>query len=363
MIAALFPRRTASCRRRGARLAQALATCVLWLVATGSALQATDDLQPAGPGPLRLASLSPLAWVRLGFLHQEPELPGAGNATGFLALTWANHWDFTEKYVVATDSWYRIVLFDGESVLLNPFAEVGLTRRLAVSARVPFVYTGGGAMDRTIEQVHGVLGLSDAQRPRFPRDTLRMDIYRGEVPTPLWPEEGPGVRAVPPVASIRYALREGPDPWPLTLKASVNLPRYGERNSLYDRSGHDWALGLATRTRPRSGLTAIGSVAYVHLRRGRLVREDDLVTEHLSLLLALGGWIDPDHGWSVQVQHATNAARGTGTGFDRDTSEFAVGWHGRLGPHLTLELAVYENILNQGNAADVALHAALNARL
>lgn len=306
-----------------------------------------------GWGPLHLATQSPVQQLRLAYLHESPELHAPRTWSLVTSLNWANVWVYDAQRL----------RMDEEVWVLSQAVEYTFDDRLAASLMAPFRYRNGGVMDGTIERFHGLIGLGNAGRERYPRGDLRVDAIRedGTVLT-LADERDTGWLGGAPVLSLRWGLTGPRARAPLTLKASLDVPALEGRTRVVRRRGHDWAVGLATAGRLSQRVAGTVSLAVVQSRRGGLFHEGDLSTRQLSVMLAADYGISEAWGLVGQVLSESPVGDRTGTGFDEPATDLALGLKWQLDRDLQLEFAMVENLFVHDNNADFALHGALRAR-
>ena len=81
-----------------------------------------------------------------------------------LSAGWMNVWSIqSDRFIM-----------DGEELTFNAAISYGITDRVRMGVVFPYVVQGGGIMDSSIERFHSVLGVTQGQRDRFPRNRLNV---------------------------------------------------------------------------------------------------------------------------------------------------------------------------------------------
>ncbi|MCZ6628020.1 MAG: DUF3187 family protein [SAR324 cluster bacterium] len=313
-----------------------------------------SGLRRSGWGPLHVTVSSPLQQKRLAFMHESPELPPPGSWRFRTGLTMANVWIFNEqKLMVDEDVW-----------TLNQSAEYGVNDRFAVSARLPLQYLGGGFTDSFVEAFHDAAGVGNAKREQFPRNRIRMNAVQPDGKVRNIVNDGEGsVMARAPVISAKFRLNSPQADFPLTLKASLDIPRLEKKTNLVERSGNDWALALASAYRFSEHLAGTASYALIRSREGTLFKTGDLKDRQISAMASLDYQVTDSAAVIVQLLRESAVAEGTQTGFDLHTVELILGMKVRISEDTVWEFAFVENIAVRDNSADFALHAAISTTL
>jgi hypothetical protein len=305
----------------------------------------------AGWGPFTFATTSPLQNKRMVFLHESPRLHPAGSWFLRSSLTIANTWIFNR----------RAIIIDEDVWNLHQTFEYTFNDRMALALRLHAQFLGGGFMDGGIEQFHSTFGLGNQGREFFPRDRFHTEAFLSDGTVQSLLDAGKGdVLLRAPVISARFRLN-GPDAAvPLTLKASVDLPRLESETRLVKRSGADWAVGLSAAKRFTDRLTGTASAAFVRSRPGTLLAPNDLKQRQSSVMVSLDYRLSDAWALVGQVLREDPVTRNTHTGFDRPSSEALFGAKYRISDRSVLEFAGVENFDVMDNTADFALHAAIS---
>src|SRR5262245_2185105 len=144
---------------RGRRFAAALALCCVR--APGACAADAPAALPDRRGPFEAREGFLLAQRRLTLPALSPDPLARGAWALRLDFDWGN--DFARRL--------RGYFIDGEHRALALTARRGLTDSLALGARLPLLWRGGGSLDRFADWIHS-LGFPDNGRPAYARDRL-----------------------------------------------------------------------------------------------------------------------------------------------------------------------------------------------
>ena len=225
---------------------------------------------------------------------------------------------------------------------LGPSVELGL--------RASLIGSGGGFMDRFIEDWHRVFGLPNGGRENFPQDRFGYALVKDGQTLLDVRERGTGLGDVE--AEIGFALRPGQ-----VLRVMAKLPT-GDRDRL--QGGHwggalwlDNALPFTTGS-PWQGHYSVGVSAQE--TAGALAERQRPVTALGSVGLSRVVW--GPLSLLGQLNAHTSLYRGLDTDVGNPGLQLALGGRWQVNPRWQLDLAFQEDLITHASP-DFSLHAAL----
>lgn len=186
-----------------------------------SAQPATSSPSFAGRGPLETREEWLLAQPRLTLPALSPDPLPEGATRVRVDGDWGSDFGWRWRFPGEIQDLRFIV--DGEHRTLGLEWRRGLTPSLAVGARVPLHWRGGGVLDGMIDWWHSLLRLPGNARDRFPRGQFRVQAQeRGEGAVSWSSRRGIGLGRGE--MSAHWALSRSPSGWRTAAVGRVGLP-------------------------------------------------------------------------------------------------------------------------------------------
>lgn len=220
-------------------------------------LGAGDSLaahRPAGRGPFRIRSQTPIDFPFLAPMVDAAYVNEQGRLLFDTNLTWTNTFvgsntlkevgppgertEMTEQQfdsALAANPGKDLFFLDTETERLSLNAYYGLFDRVQVGIEVPVLRFGGGTQDSFIEGFHRTLGLTGAERDRIDLNDFALGFRFGGKTyyRDLVPGTGLGDISLRAMAHLRHARERGPE---LSAAVTWKLPT-GDADRLFG-SGH-----------------------------------------------------------------------------------------------------------------------------
>ncbi len=307
-----------------------LAAAVL-LALSAAAVSATPGLS----GPLRVDNAYPPILPFLVLPAEAPQGIGPGKLVLTGAATYGNtfHWDPSVLY---TD---LDVLIDAEVLKLSLAADYGLLPGLAVGASLSLAGAWGGFLDPLIQGFHGLFGLPNADRERYPDNRFAIRVVRSgvamtDLDRPFW--------ALCDLAlAAKWTLLPGTEGGPgVALQAALSLPT-GSVGRFTSDGALDAALGVLASWR-RGPFAAYSGLRYLYF--GAPVGEPVLGfrPHNLSFFLGLEWAPSGKAAWLAQIDGASLPYTHPHRWFGTISGSTTVGARFRLGERLVLQVHVSE---------------------
>ncbi|MEO1596208.1 MAG: DUF3187 family protein [Pseudomonadota bacterium] len=223
-------------------------------------------------------NLSPVA----GLFALEPPVPKQQDGM-ILSLSTVSH-------AIGESEGNNVVLFDGETNVLDAVGTFRLGDDWRVAITVPYIWHASGSLDPLIDDWHAFFGFPDGIRDDVPRDDLRFEYLRGGTPVVDLTRNTRGL------GDVRLAASWSPAPLArhgLSLALGVKLPT-GDAEDLTGSGSTDVSAALHWRRQaPTSRWLVEGSAGVAALGDADLALGDQRSTAWLGHV-AVGYTVTPN---------------------------------------------------------------------
>jgi hypothetical protein len=293
-----------------------------------------------------LRAQSPLAILRLTPTPDTPVTLREGQWQGGLLTSWNNYFDVSpNRYTI-----------DAETLRFAASAAYGLTSRLELGVSLPLSYRGGGILDRSIENLEGLLGVPNETRKQAPRNRYLILIHGNDGRTFERSGADSGWGIEDGTLTLRYQLASGTGTTPAVVAFAMLKFPTGREASLYSSPGYDVAAGVSVGQRV-GRFHLYGSVVAMHYATTEIVGVK-LYPNQISLFTGVEYRYSPRTSWLLQTLITSPGAEHLG-GFSKNAYEVTVGFKRLLSPNLLLEVSLLENLFIFDNSPDVGFHVGL----
>lgn len=234
------------------------------LVLAESDQRLTNQESNFGFGPVEISDQMPLSLLHSSLRPSSPKPLSINKLSLSISSAWTNTFlEREDRYIL-----------DAETLLLEPALRYGISERLEVGFRLPFVWRGGGQLDRPIDAYHQTLGLPRGSRDKVSDDNFELAGYTtdGE----RFEIEEQGFELADPELHTKYLITPGDQISPsLATLLSLKLP-FASHDS-YGQAGMDLTLAFLSSKRlsPKlsakneqlnllSDLVLYGGIGYLH---------------------------------------------------------------------------------------------------
>jgi hypothetical protein len=323
------------------------ATPVLFLLLLGSFGRPLAGTEPdhelrfprALGGPVAVRDAFPLARFRLGPTPTSASTLGAGQSSLRTSIDWSTtHAEHSADFI-----------FDSESRLLELAGAHGLTDGLEASARIGYLWRGGGAFDSTVNGFHDLFGLPDGGRDDSPSDRF---LVNGFTRQGFYRELSDGGSVTDLVVGLKQRLSEG-DAVCVSLQGDLGIPLAREGFSgespegalqvLLDHHGerHGFSCGVGGTV---SADTHVDGFEFTRYRLHGFAAFEWIWSARLASVL--------------QVQGANRLLRNVES-FPDVSSYVVLATRWRWSERAALEMTLVENLWNQQATSDFGLRLGL----
>ena len=161
-------------------------------------------------------------------------LPGAGQ--------WVTRGNlFISSHSMSETSLGETLVLDGETTRLEFDVRYGLSRRIELGIRVPYVWHERGTLDSLVEDWHRALGLSQGGRETREKDLLQFSYRDASGQIFDYRSRSDGIGDVRLIAG--YQLTAGSN-YRSALRVGVKLPT-GDPDEFHGSGGTDFSIGIA----------------------------------------------------------------------------------------------------------------------
>jgi hypothetical protein len=297
-------------------------------------------------GPLAVRNQFPPHLMFLTPIPQSARMPADGELRGSLAIDYSSVF-FYEK----STTWSTLV--DMEMAVLEMTLDYGLTDRMAVGLRLPFVSMNAGFMDQPLETFHAAFGLPNYDKHLRPKDDFAYDLKK-DGQSWLDPESG-GINLADITTEVKFAVAksQGNDPAAISLSYQLKLPTgdsdHGFGSGAID---HGFFLPIQVHVDPYIFYLTPGYIWVADPKtKGPGVRARDiqsfflggeyLLTSAISLLTQISFYTSPLEKTGIEK-------------LDDGSLELAVGFQWQITPELNFEFAFCEDLTR--SVPDFNLH-------
>lgn len=196
----------------------------------------TDKQSNFGFGPVEISDQMPISLLHSSLRPSSPKPLAINKLNLSLSSAWTNTFlEREDRYIL-----------DAETLLLEPALHYGISESLEVGFRVPFIWRGGGQLDRPIDGYHQTLSLPRGSRDKVSDNNFELAGYTtdGE----RFEIEEQGFELADPELQTKYLLTPGDRSSPsLATLLSLKLP-LASHNS-YGQDGIDLTLAFLSSKR------------------------------------------------------------------------------------------------------------------
>lgn len=352
------PRRDPRARPRrfvGGALAAAVLACGWPAPTAGQAPDVPDnprgaeDRHPRAPlapffGPLTTEEAGPLQ--RISFTHtvEGADLVPAGT---FQAELWLGYSNIFEQDSAAGHE----LFLDMERLAKHVGVRWGVAERLEVGGRLSFESTGGGILDPFLTSWHGLLGVGNGNREKYPHRVFAQRLRAGDVEIPLDPHpRAMDLEEVRLFAKWR-AWRSGDGRRLVSLRGVASLPARGGAEGGRGADLSFMALGRASWSRWHLHGTVGGATVRADPGWEGLVRPGAFFVD-LAAERSLASWVSG----VVQISTASPRLKGIGDPeLDGWPVNLVFGVTGQVGDGWRVDVSFQEDIPPNTPAVDFTL--------
>ncbi len=296
-----------------------------------------------GRGPLTIPSLSPGHLFRPNASAATPSYAPKGHFVLYNSLTWGNVWNIDEDH-------YKI---DGEWLFLTTKASYVLLDNLEIGVYIPLIGRNGGFADGLIEGFHDLFGISNAEREKYPRDEMTIEVDTSDGKKVLYEGNEWGLGDISLMGS--WILSQGSQFLPCTvIEAGVTLPT-GDEDKLLGIGDPVWGMAILMTKRIGGSrwLVNLGASGSYCSRKRMLGIE--INQEQYTLISGLEYEWSPRLSIILQELMSSPFAKNFYE-LSKSTNDLNLGIKFRVGELGTMEIGVQEDLLNFNNSADFGLH-------
>lgn len=244
-----------------------------------------------------------------------------------------------------------LYLVDGETQRAELSMRHGFGRNLELGLTIPVSRTTGGWSDGFIEAAHRALGIGNANRNAFPRNSVTVALQNG---TTQYARDQPGNFALGDIAITgKYELKLFEDRQiAISVSGAVELPTCNAY-SLNGSGSLDGGLQLlASRDFGRTTVHATLGVLRQGSNRQLGTKAQALVTDTVGVSRLLSEKTSA----IAQLTVSESPFRNIGIAeFGRRTYQLSAGTQHRIGRSMVVYVALIENVLTYENSADAGL--------
>ncbi|MEJ2040390.1 MAG: DUF3187 family protein [Desulfosarcinaceae bacterium] len=304
-------------------------------------------------GPLQLKNRFPLHLLFLTPRLSPSRTPGQGDAFASLAV------DYSAVYFRhANEDWDYLI--DMEMTTVDLAVTYGLTRRLALTADLPFVSMNAGVLDRFLEGYHNALGVPNYGREERPDNAF---AYRVNRQGRTWISADSGTFQLADAtisAQWQFLRKPGSNSWDGSAIMSLKAPT----GNVDEATGSGrWDYGLfvnGEHRRSRWSYFAMAGIAINHDpdTGGARIR----TRPSYSLAGAVGYDYSDRTTWLVQVSSYTSPIEETGISeVDTPAAELGLGFRYQVAGDWNMEFAFGEDLTRA--APDFTVHLGVMRRI
>ena len=322
---------------------------IFMFISMGTIVACFHAAHAAELGPLHVQNRYPLY---LMFLTPGPDTPNVIE-TGRLLVSLSA--DYTSLYIDEQSRDWS-VLMDMEMTVVDLGLTYGVTQRMNLSLKLPFISMNGGFLDKPLASYHDFFGFPDYGRPDGPVDefgyqlTVDGDAWFDAQPGGLHPGDG--------VVSAKIQLAGGDNAQGLcsSLLAVLKIPT-GDSGHGFGSGQYDQALMILNRYR-QSPLILYLNPGVILLSDPETDGADVSVNNMMTILTGIEYEASDRWSWVGQLNYLTSPLAHTGIPqLDQDSLELALGFCLSLSDRSVLEFAFCEDLTR--SAPDFTVHAGI----
>ncbi|MEE9914134.1 MAG: DUF3187 family protein [Deltaproteobacteria bacterium] len=320
--------------------------CFLLLCLAAMSSGAADIL------PFRTQNQSPLVAI-----YGLPAIGGArvaAKAEGTLRLTL----DQANNYVHEVRAGESLVL-DGESARLTVSGRYGIGRSVEVGVDIPFLISGGGFLDGSLESYHSAFGFPNGGRELAPKNRLLYRYQKNGITLLNMEQSGQGLGDVS-LSGAWQICRSADNQRNLALSGRLKLPA-GDVGSLRGSGSTDlavWVSGDWGHSFSAGQFTAFGAAGAMAMTKGRVLADQQ---NPLVGFGALGAGFAPACWIELKVQanaHTSFYSDSDLAEVNAPSVQLTLGGALHLTKKTSLDIGVTEDIM-VGTSPDVVFHFSL----